>query len=337
MLPSQVSSALATLVSIRQPAMIHGAPGCGKSQIVKQVAEQLKMQLIDLRLSQLDSVDLRGLPTVTDSGRTDWAIPKFLPTKGKGILFLDEINSANQATQAAAYQLVLDRKLGDYVLPDGWTVVAAGNRTSDFAIVNMMSSALRNRFVHLNFDVSVDDWTNWALKSGVHEAVLSFLKFRPDLLNEIDATEGNAGKKQVLKDAQAFATPRSWEFMSNVLHGKPAPDVEGPLITGAIGEAVGAEFRGFLEIYRELPDMDAVIQDPSKAPRLTNPASLYAYTTALALRTTKETLANVMTLVGKLDLEYQTRVVSMITKRDHTLISSPLLKKWISTNANTLI
>lgn len=124
MRPSQVTQALEYLIKAKQPVMLHGSPGVGKSQVVKQVADKLGIEMIDLRLSQLDPVDLRGVPSVDrekvgnkEVGKTNWNVPSFLPTNGSGILFLDEINSATQATQAAAYQLVLDRKLGDYELP----------------------------------------------------------------------------------------------------------------------------------------------------------------------------------------------------------------------------
>ena len=140
MRPSQVTQALEYLIKAKQPVMLHGSPGVGKSQVVKQVADKLGIEMIDLRLSQLDPVDLRGVPSVdkikvgkTEVGKTNWNVPSFLPTEGNGILFLDEINSAAQATQAAAYQLVLDRKLGDYELPSGWAMVAAGNRSTDRA------------------------------------------------------------------------------------------------------------------------------------------------------------------------------------------------------------
>jgi MoxR-like ATPase len=159
MRPSQIVSALNLCLDVQQPVMIWGSPGVGKSDTVKQTAEKRNIDLIDLRLSQLDSVDLRGVPSVDrERRRTDWNSPSILPYEGKGILFLDEINSAPQGVTAAAYQLILDRRLGDYVLPEGWNIIAAGNRVSDRAIVNQMPTPLKNRFAHLYFEVNNDDW-----------------------------------------------------------------------------------------------------------------------------------------------------------------------------------
>ena len=184
MRPSQITAALGYLIDANQPVMLHGSPGVGKSDVVRQIAKQRGIELIDLRLSQLDPVDLRGVPSVdTKKHITSWNTPSFLPTDGEGILFLDEINSAAQATQAAAYQLVLDRKLGDYVMPPGWAIIAAGNRSTDRAIVNQMSTALKNRFTHLNYEVNNDDWCDWALRSNIAVEVLGFIRFRPMLLN----------------------------------------------------------------------------------------------------------------------------------------------------------
>ena len=211
MRPSQVTQALEYLIKAKQPVMLHGSPGVGKSQVVKQVADKLGIEMIDLRLSQLDPVDLRGVPSVdktkvgkTEVGKTNWNVPSFLPTEGKGILFLDEINSAAQATQAAAYQLVLDRKLGDYELPDGWAMVAAGNRSTDRAIVNAMSTALKNRFTHLNYEVNNEDWCEWALTHNIAIEVLGFIRFRPMLLNEFEQRNETKEEKERVQRLKIF-------------------------------------------------------------------------------------------------------------------------------------
>src|SRR5271157_4947272 len=165
MKPSEIASSLQLLTRTRKPAFLWGAPGVGKSQVVAQVAATLGVRLIDIRAVLLDPVDLRGLPTV-EHGKAAWATPAFLPEDGAGILFLDELNAAPPLVQAACYQLVLDRALGDYRLPDGWTVFAAGNREGDRAVTSRMSSALANRFIHLPFETDLDDWSRWAMGPG---------------------------------------------------------------------------------------------------------------------------------------------------------------------------
>ena len=161
----------------RRKARTHwGAPGAGKSQVVAQVAAALDVRLIDIRAILVDLVDLRGLPTV-EHGKAAWATPAFLPDEGAGILFLDELNAAPPLVQATCNQLVLDRALGEYRLPDGWTVFAAGNREGDRAVTPRMSSALANRFVHLSFEPDLDDWSRWAMgQADLRPEVVAFLR-----------------------------------------------------------------------------------------------------------------------------------------------------------------
>ena len=152
---SAVLKALQSLLKSRQPGFLWGGPGLGKSSVVKQLAAQLSLPIQDVRALLLDPVDLRGLPFLGKDGRSHWATPDFLPKDGAGVLFLDELNAAPAMVQAGCYQLVLDRKLGEYTLPDGWAIVAAGNRDSDRAATNRMPTPLRNRFVHLEFEVDL--------------------------------------------------------------------------------------------------------------------------------------------------------------------------------------
>ena len=201
MKPSKLYEALHALIGERVPLHIWGACGVGKSQIVAQVADDLDFDFLDVRAVQLDPVDLRGLPRIKED-QTEWVPPKFLPTSGKGILFLDELTSAPQMTQAGCYQLVLDRKLGEYRLPDGWVVIAAGNPASERGVHFSMPRPLRNRFVHLELEADLNDWCKWAVNSNVRPEIIAFLRFKPDLLHTADATS----------DANAWPTPRSWEI-----------------------------------------------------------------------------------------------------------------------------
>jgi len=187
MKPSKLYEALHALIGERVPLHIWGACGVGKSQIVAQVARDLNIFFLDVRAVQLDPVDLRGLPRIA-ADQTEWVPPKFLPTDGKGILFLDELTSAPQMTQAGCYQLILDRKLGEYVLPDGWVVIAAGNPASERGVHFAMPRPLRNRFVHLELEADLSDWCRWAVGAGVRPEIIAFLRFKPDLLHAADTT-----------------------------------------------------------------------------------------------------------------------------------------------------
>ena len=188
MRPSHVCEALHHLVRIRQPVFLWGPPGVGKSRLVADVARRQGRKLYDLRAVLLDPVDLRGLPRISDEGITSWCVPEFLPhpqDTEEGILFLDELNAAPPLVQAACYQLILDRRVGQYRLPDGWAVVAAGNRESDRAVTYRMPSALANRMVHLDVECHIDDWLDWARDNGIREEIQAFLRFRPRLLISI--------------------------------------------------------------------------------------------------------------------------------------------------------
>ena len=340
MRPSQITTALSYLIDANQPVMLHGSPGVGKSDVVRQIAKQRGIELIDLRLSQLDPVDLRGVPSVdTKKHITSWNTPSFLPTDGKGILFLDEINSAAQATQAAAYQLVLDRKLGDYVMPPGWAIIAAGNRSTDRAIVNQMSTALKNRFTHINYEVNVDDWCDWALRNNIAVEVLGFIRFRPMLLNEFEQRNDSKEERervQRLKDAQAFATPRSWGFLSKVVQQKPSADIEYELYTGIVGEGAAAEFMGYLKYYRDLPNLDALLMNPGTAKVPEEPATLYALATGLATKATQDNMERVVKYALRLPAEFQVLLMKDAITRDNNLTQTKAFNDWAIRNADVL-
>ena len=340
MRPTQIASALNILIEAQQPVMIHGSPGVGKSDIVRQVAENNKLEVLDIRLSQMDPVDLRGVPSIdTKNRRTLWNSPGFLPTSGRGIVFFDEINSAAQATQAAAYQLILDRRLGEYVLPEGWTMIAAGNRTTDRAIVNQMSTALKNRFVHLDYEVNNDDWCMWALNNNVCVEVLGFIRFRPTLLNEFEARneskEENA-RIQRLRNTNAFATPRSWSFLSKVVDKKPAPELEYELYSGIVGEGPATEFMGYLKYYRDLPNLDALLLNPNGTKVPEEPATLYALATGLASKATVGNMENIAVYADRMPVEFQVLLFKDTITRNREIANTKAFNNWATKNQEVL-
>lgn len=242
----------------KRAIMIWGGPGIGKSCGVKQVCTEHDAGFCDLRLAQCDPTDLRGVLVYspqTDKGR--WVHPNSLPNgdaKKRGILFLDEINLAPPSVQAAAYQLVLDRKVGDYVLPDGWMVVAAGNRAEDSALVQDMPPPLLNRFVQVDAEADFDVFKDYALRSGFHPFVTGFLNWKKEYL--YTAPEASV---------KAFATPRSWEALSDVLK---TFDMETEVVIGTIGRGVGTEFVAFAELASVLePTIDGILKGNYTLPK----------------------------------------------------------------------
>ncbi len=236
------------------PVMLWGAPGVGKSQMIAQVGEKHDAPVIDIRLSQMEPTDLRGIPFRTD-GMVDWAIPSMLPNAERhgehGILFLDEITSAAPTVSAAAYQLILDRKLGDYTVPEGWAIFAAGNRQGDRGVTYSMPAPLANRFSHFEVEINVDDWVKWAYGNDIDERLIGFIRFRPELLFDFDPAHNPA----------AFPSPRSWEFAHRALQKfQDAPDLLSGALQACVGPAAGIELKAFVDNLDNLPDIDAILR-----------------------------------------------------------------------------
>jgi len=252
---------LSTKEGHHTPVMIWGAPGVGKSQIIMQVANQHNVPLIDIRLSQMEPSDLRGIPFRNDA-MVEWAVPAMLPdTKrhgSEGILFLDEITSAPPSVSAAAYQLILDRKLGQYEVPEGWAIFAAGNRQGDRGVTYTMPAPLANRFSHFDFEINLDDWVAWAYKNNVDDRIIAFVRFRPELLFDFDPAHNPV----------AFPSPRSWEFAHRALQKfENNPELRLGGFQACVGPAAGIELNAFITNLDQLPDIDAIVRgEDVKAP-----------------------------------------------------------------------
>jgi hypothetical protein len=321
MKPSVVSHALrALVVGEKQAVFIWGSPGSGKSAVVNQLAAELGIALHDIRALLLDPVDLRGLPFVGKDGRSQWATPDFLPQDGEGILFLDELNAAPAMVQASCYQLVLDRKLGEYTLPEGWAIVAAGNRDSDRAATTRMPTPLRNRFVHLDFEVDVQEWCEWAIKANVRPEVIAFIRFRPELLSAFD------------RDSNAFPSPRSWEFVSRILNSKPDPSAEHELIAGAVGTGTATECSAFLRMFRELPNIDAILLNPAQEPVPENAAAQYAVASALARCASDTNFDRICLYLNRLPTEFRVLCVRDATLREPAIRCTAGYVRWAVEN-----
>lgn len=330
MRPSAVKQSLKHLVTRKRPVFIWGPVGAGKSDVVAGVAKELGLELRDVRLNLVDPVDLKGFPVVRGTGKSQtmaFVPPDFLPTKGKGILFLDEMNSAPQSVQAAAYQLILNRKLGDYEMPDGWAVVAAGNRASDRSVVNAQPAALANRFVHIDFEVDVDDWFAWATKNNVSDITRAFIKFRSNLLHSFDPAT----------NPRAFPTPRSWVFVDDVLQSGLATDTEYELIKGTVGEGAAAEYIAFAKMARDLPTAEEILANPTKAPVPTAPATMYAISTMLDKKATTATLATLLTYMSRLPVEFQVLFMRSAGMANRDLLRTKEFVTWMTANQDVVI
>jgi len=280
--PTRVRNALIRAFKKQRGVFLWGPPGIGKSELVAGIAESGVLgnsAVIDLRMALMEPTDVRGYPVPDlEQGKMRWLPEGSLPDKEFAsqfdtvILFLDELNSAPPATQAATYQLALNRRIGEYHLPDNVVIVAAGNRNTDKGVVYNMPTPLANRFVHLEMEVNHKDWMNWALKNDVHADVIAFLQKFPDKLFKMP----EAKDKSV-----SFPTPRSWVFVSDLLgdsmgRDAPSPEELKDLVFGTIGSGVGGEFVGFLKIKDELPDPFDVLSGKVKGKPVENLSAQYS-------------------------------------------------------------
>ena len=266
--PAEVKPIILRSMKANRPIFIWGAPGIGKSELVQGIVDSGELGnafMIDLRLALMEPTDLRGYPFRNPETNTmEWAPAADLPTKELAeqydsiVLFLDELNSAPPSVQAAAYQLVLNKKIGQYELPDNVKIVAAGNRETDRGVTFRMPSPLANRFRHINMDVNFEDWQQWAINNDVHPDVIGYLSFaKQDLFNFDPKTS-----------SQAFATPRSWTFTSDILKvdgfEEASAREQKAEIAGAIGEGMAIKFIEHRKIASNLPNPTEVIQGKVK-------------------------------------------------------------------------
>jgi hypothetical protein len=259
MRPSHILSILdrefsSTLNRQHTPVMLWGPPGVGKSQMIAQIAQRHNVPLIDIRLSQMEPTDLRGIPFRKDDW-VEWSVPAMLPDASRhgaqGILFLDEITSAPPTVSAAAYQLILDRRLGEYCVPEGWAIFAAGNRQGDRGVTYSMPAPLANRFTHYEVEANLDDWVTWAHQANVDERIIAFLRFRPDLLFDFNPAHNPV----------AFPSPRSWEYAHRALHKfSDIPQLMLDGLQACVGPTAGIELKAFVDNMEQLPDIDAILQ-----------------------------------------------------------------------------
>ena len=314
---------------------IWGPPGVGKSQIVQTIAAKLNRALMDFRSNLFDPVDVRGIPfhdATEGTHMTYWAPPSVFPYEHRdspeGIFFLDELTTAPQATQNAFLQLVLDGKVGDYTLPDGWCCIGAGNRLSDLAAVYDLTAPMKNRFSQYSLEVNIDDWCEWAAENNITDLITSFIRFRPNLLFDFDSSN------------TAFPTPRSWEILNKKLqfndNSEEARFFNG--ISSLIGQGPAGEFVTFKESRDKMPDIEALIRQPNaaKVPK-DEPAIMYAIAGALAAKATKDNFDKICTYTQRMAPEFQVVLMRDALSRNRNLGTHASYVQWVSKNAKEIL
>lgn len=277
--PKSAKNAIRRAFKAQRPIFVWGPPGIGKSDIVKQLGEDIGAHVIDIRLSLWEPTDIKGIPYFdSNTGTMNWAPPIELPNEIEAarhksiILFMDEMNSAAPAVQAAAYQLVLNRRVGTYRLPDNVLIVAAGNREADKGVTYRMPAPLANRFVHLEMAVKWDDWFSWAADNRIHKDVVGFLTFSKKDLYDFDPRSGS----------KAFATPRSWSFVSELLMDDDEDESTlTDLTAGAVGEGLAIKFMAHRKIASKLPNPTDILSGKVKKMDSKEISAMYSLTVSL--------------------------------------------------------
>jgi hypothetical protein len=273
--PNEAKAAIRKCFKVSRPVFLWGPPGIGKSDIVKQIAEEQDREVVDVRLSLWEPTDIKGIPYYTSNlNSMVWAPPVELPSdpESTAILFLDELNSAAPATQAAAYQLILNRRVGTYVLPKGVSIVAAGNRETDKGVTYRMPAPLANRFLHLELKVAFDDWQEWATKNKVHEQVVGYVGFAKQDLYDFDPRSSS----------RSFATPRSWSFVSDLLGDDDLPESTlTDLVAGAVGDGLAVKFMAHRKVAKQMPNPTDILTGKVKQVTIKEISAMYSLTISL--------------------------------------------------------
>jgi hypothetical protein len=270
----QARKSLLKAFSKKRPLFLWGPPGIGKSELVADIAQELGGYMIDLRLGQMEPTDIRGIPFYNkDSGKMDWAEPVDLPTKEFAnqypivVLFLDEMNSAAPSVQAAAYQLILNRRVGKYFLPENVVLVAAGNRESDKGVTYRMPTPLANRFIHQEMRVDFASYQEWAVNNNIHKDVVGYLSFAKQDLYDFDPKSAS----------RAFATPRSWTFVSQILEDEDGDDdTIMNLIAGTVGEGLAVKFMSHRKVAGRMPKPEDILSGKEKDLNVKEVSAMYS-------------------------------------------------------------
>jgi hypothetical protein len=371
MIISEAIPTLARLLLARHPVFFWSPPGVGKSSLARQSARLVQniigkpYSLEDLRLLLLDMTDLRGFPMPDrETMRTVWTAPDFWPIpKTSGVIMFEEMNSAAPLLQATAYQIILDRRCGPNILPDGWTSIGAGNRENDGAVTNRMPSALANRFTHIEIDANADDWSAWALNPGasldLHASDFPLFEF-PDAI-DLQAIEANPIHLDIIAfirmgasqnqgklhsfdpkyhngigAKKAFAAPRSWEYTSRIMAMEFPKHIEFELLQGTIGSDMASEFTTFCQIKDTLPSLDSIFSSPESAKVPDDPSALYLVSGALAQAIKPSNIDRAMTYVRRLHPEFQVITIQDMGSHDPATKNTASYIQWIADNSDLL-
>lgn len=308
--------------------MVKSSPGIGKSSLVRDIANQAKLKVIDIRLAQIESIDLNGFPDLSGKYATYKPFDTF-PTEDTPIpdgyvgwiIFFDELNSADRDLLGSAYKIILDRMVGQEKLHPNAFCVAAGNLSTDNAVVTELPTAMQSRLVHLNLNADLEEWINHAIEADYDHRIISFLEFRPDFLMKFDPNHND----------ETFCSPRTWEFASRLCKDIKDLSERLPVIAGAVTEGVAREFIAFSKLTDHVNIKD-VLASPDTADVPKDTGTLFAITGMLAGHATKDNIDTLMIYIERLPNEHQLSAVRKIKKIDTSVIASKSVREWLRRN-----
>lgn len=317
--------------------MLSGSPGTSKSSIVQQLADKFNLFVYDLRLSQIDPCELLGLMMTNATKTKSGHLPmETFPIEGdpipKGyagwLIFLDEFNSAALSVQAAAYKLILDKKVGIYNLHKNVAIIAAGNLSTDKAITNRLSTAMQSRLIHLQLKLETKHWLDWAISEGIDYRILAYINYKPNALENFDPNHSD----------KTFACARTWHFLSKIIKSESVLNYDLlPLLAGTIGEGAARQFLGFVQVFDDLPQIEELISKPEIAKIPTEPSAKYAVSGLIAQKVTTKTIDSLMLYIERLPVEFQVISLSGAIKNTPALISNAQVKAWVTKNASKML
>ena len=322
------------VLKARLVPMIHGSPGIGKSDIIKEIAKRFKLYVIDVRLSQSDPTDMSGFPALTkDKTRSTYLPMETFPIEGdivpdgyKGwLLFFDEFNSSPPSVQAAAYKIILDKMIGLHHLHSKVSIVCAGNLATDKAIVNRLSTAMQSRLIHFELEVNQPAWIKWATEAEIDYRIISFIGYKTTALQNFDPNHTD----------HTFACGRTWEFASKLIkHYDVIPGEKIPLLAGTVGEAAGREFYTYSQIFPDLIKIKDIIKDPEGIPIPSEPSVRFALAGTIGSQINPDNADKLMPFIARLDPEFMILTLQGMHKKHPMLYNIPSVKKWMAKYAN---
>jgi len=317
--------------------MLKGSPGVGKSAIAKELADQFKLKLVDIRLSQCDPTDLMGMPSVNlDRTKGEYLPMGMFPVEGDSIpegfngwlVLLDEFNASSPAVQVAAYKILLDKMVGMKPLHERVVMIAAGNKTSDKAVVNNLSTATQSRLIHFNVEVDNKAWIDWAIKNNIDYRILAYIQFKPNILHNFNPNHSD----------DTFPCPRTWEFMSKIISKWTEITANKiPVLAGTIGEGAAREFYSFCQVFDELPTKQDLLSQASTLKIPYEPSTKYAVSGLISSILTANNANSLMEYISRMPIEFQIIILSTALKKDQTLLDCEVINDWIKINAEELL